>query len=35
VKTRVTLEVLNVFDRAGGKIVDDVNFVTALNVSVA
>jgi hypothetical protein len=35
VKTRVTFEVLNVLDRAGREIVDDVNFVTALNVSVA
>src|SRR5215218_285511 len=35
VKTRVTFEVLNVFDRAGGKIVDHVDFVATLDVSVA
>ena len=34
-KTRVTFEVLNVFDRAGGKIVDHVDFVATLDVSVA
>ena len=34
-KTRMTLEMLNVFDGAGGKIVDHVNFIAALDVSVA
>jgi hypothetical protein len=34
-KTRVTLEMLNVLDRARREIVDNVNFVAALNVSVA
>ena len=34
-ETRMTLEVLDVFDRAGGQIVDDVDFVATLNVSVA
>ena len=31
-KTRVTFEVLNVFDRPGGKIVDHVNFIATLEV---
>jgi hypothetical protein len=35
VKTRLAFEVLDVFDRSGGKIVDDVDFVAALNVSVS
>jgi hypothetical protein len=34
-KPWVLFEVLNVFDRAGRKIVDHVNFVAALDVSVA
>src|SRR5690349_14014120 len=34
-KARVAFEVLNVFDRAGGKIVDHINFVATLDVSVA
>jgi hypothetical protein len=35
VKTRMAFEVLNVLDRAGREIVDDVDFVAALNVSVS
>src|SRR5215213_1900584 len=34
-KTRVTFKVLNILERAGGKIVDYVNFVATLDVSVA
>jgi hypothetical protein len=34
-KTRVAFEVLDVFDRPGGKIVDHVNVIAALNVSVS
>ena len=34
-KTRMAFEVLNVLDRAGREIVDDVDFVAALNVSVS
>src|SRR5215212_954906 len=34
-KTRVTFEVLNILERAGGKIVDHVNLVATLDVSVA
>ena len=34
-KTRVLLEVLNIFDRASGKIVDHVDFIATLDVSVA
>src|ERR1044072_5109231 len=33
-KTRMTFEVLNVLDRAGREIVDDVNFVATLDVSI-
>jgi hypothetical protein len=35
VKARVAFEVLNVFDRSRGKIVDYVDFVATLDVSVA
>jgi hypothetical protein len=31
----VAFKMLNVLDRAGREIVDNVNFVAALNVSVA
>jgi hypothetical protein len=34
-KARVAFEVLNVFDRPRGKIVDHVHFVATLDVSVA
>jgi hypothetical protein len=34
-KTRLALEVLDVFDRPGGEVVDHVNVIAALNVSVS
>jgi len=34
VETRMILEVTNVFDAAGGQIVDDEDFVAALQVRV-
>src|SRR6185436_15923936 len=35
VKTRMTFDVLNILDRARREIVDDVNFVAALQISVS
>ena len=34
VKTRMTFEVPDVLDRAGRKIVDDVDFIATLNVGI-
>jgi hypothetical protein len=34
-KTLVAFEVLDVFDRPGGEIVDHVNVIAAFNVSVS
>jgi hypothetical protein len=34
-KTRLAFEVLDIFDRPGGEIVDHVNLIAALDVSVS